>query len=93
MSSINFDNIWLLLIAVPLVIAFVIAFCIAVNKDNRNWHNVTSSVLHVLIAVLVAFSAAGTSVETVVTETHVYVLADVSYSAPRNLDKIDEYIV
>ena len=92
MSSINFDNIWLLLIAVPLVIAFVIAFCIAVNKDNRNWHNVTSSVLHVLIAVLVAFSAAGTSVETVVTETHVYVLADVSYSANRNLGKIDEYI-
>ncbi len=92
MSSINFDNIWLLLIAVPLVIAFVVSFCIVINKDNRNFHNVASSVLHILIAILVAFSAAGTSIETVVTETDVYVLADVSFSANRNLDTIDEYI-
>ncbi len=92
MSSINFDNVWLLLIAVPLVLAFAVAFCIAINKDNRNFHNVASSVLHVLIAILVAFSAAGTSIETVVTETDVYVVADVSYSSNRNLDTIDEYI-
>lgn len=92
MSSINFDNVWLLLVAVPFVLAFVIAFCLAVNKDNRNWHNVTSGILHILIAVIVAFSAAGTSIDTVMTETYVYVLADVSYSANRNLAKIDEYI-
>ncbi len=92
MSSINFDNIWLLLIAVPLVLAFVVSFCVVINKDNRNFHNVASSVLHILIAILVAFSAAGTSIETVVTQTDVYVLADVSFSANRNLDTIDGYI-
>ncbi len=92
MSSINFDNVWLLLIAVPILALLAIPFFVAVRKENKTWHNVTSSVLHVLIAFLVAFSAAGTSIETVVTKTKVYVLADVSYSANKNLDKIDEYI-
>lgn len=92
MSNINFDNPYLLLLAVPLVILFAVPFFIAVRKDNVNGHNIASSVLHVLMALLIAFAAAGTSVVTTVTETDVYVLADVSYSTQRNYDLIDEYI-
>ncbi len=92
MSSINFDNAWLLLIAVPLIAAFAIPFAIAVRKENRNGHNVASILLHVALSVVIAFAAAGTSVKTVLTETEVMVVADVSYSANRNLDKLDGII-
>lgn len=92
MSSINFDNPWLLLLALPIAAAFLVPFFIAVRKDNANGHNIASCVMHVVMAVLIAFVAAGTSVVTTVTETDVYVLADVSYSANRNLDAVDGYI-
>ena len=45
-----------------------------------------------MIVALVALAAAGTVATTVMTETHVYVVADVSYSADRNLDDVDGYI-
>ncbi len=92
MSSISFDNPWLLLIAVPILVIVLGAFFFSVRKSNRNWHNVVSCVLHVLIAACVALSAAGMNIQTVVTQTKVFVLADVSYSVNKNLDKIDEYI-
>lgn len=92
MSSISLDNAWLLLIALPLVVLTVIPFAIAVRRDNRNGHNVASCVLHILLAIIVAFAAAGVTIETTLTETNVYVLADVSYSANRNLDLVDQYI-
>ncbi len=92
MSSINFDNVYLLFIAIPLVVLFVVPFALAVRKDNANGHNITSLVLHVLMAVIIAFAAAGTSINTVLTETNVFVVADVSYSAEKNLDTIDSYI-
>ncbi len=92
MSSISFDNVWLLFIALPLVVLFAVPFVIAIRKDNLNGHNIASVALHGLMAVLIAFAAAGTQINTIVTETDVYVVADVSYSANRNLDKIDEYI-
>lgn len=92
MSSINFDNPWLLLIAVPIVALFAVPFFIAVRRDNVNGHNIASGVIHVVMALIIAFVAAGTSVVTTVTETDVYVLADVSYSATRNLDTVDDYI-
>lgn len=92
MSSINFDNAYLLLIAIPLVILLSVPFFLAVRKSNVNGHNVTSAVLHVIMALLIAFTAAGTTVITTITETDVYVVADVSYSANRNLDELDEYI-
>lgn len=92
MSSINFDNVWLLFIALPLVVLFLVPFVIAVRKDNANGHNIASMVLHVLMALLIAFAAAGTYIVTVITETDVYVVADVSYSANKNLDTIDGYI-
>ncbi len=92
MSSVNFDNPWLLLIALPLIALVAVPAFLSVGKDNRNVHNVTSSILHVLIAIFVAFSAAGTSIKSIMTETDVYVVADLSYSTRNNLDKIDEYI-
>ncbi len=92
MSSINFDNPWLLLIAIPLALLLLLPFFLTVRKGNRNFHNVTSCVLHILIAVLVAFSAAGTKIESVVTETNVYVVADLSHSSNKNLQEIDGYI-
>ncbi|MDE7076735.1 MAG: VWA domain-containing protein [Clostridia bacterium] len=92
MSSINFDNPWLLLLALPLVALFAVPFFIAVRKDNVNGHNIASGIIHVVMALIIAFVAAGTSIVTTVTETDVYVLADVSYSANRNLDTVDSYI-
>lgn len=92
MSSINFDNAYLLLIAIPLVALLSVPFFIAVRKSNVNAHNVASAVIHVIMALILAFTAAGTTVITTITETNVYVVADVSYSANRNLDKVDEYI-
>lgn len=92
MSSINFDNPYLLLIAIPLIALFAVPFAIAVRKDNVNAHNVAAGVLHIIMSLLIAFAAAGTSIVTTITETDVYVLADVSYSASRNLDTVDGYI-
>lgn len=92
MNSISLDNAYLLLIAVPLIVLFTVPFALAVGKENRNAHNITSQILHVLMAVIIAFAAAGLRVTTILTETDVYVVADVSYSAKRNLDTIDRYI-
>ncbi|MDE6690753.1 MAG: VWA domain-containing protein, partial [Clostridia bacterium] len=92
MSSINFDNAWLLLLALPLVVLFVIPYAIAVRRDNLNGHNIASGIIHIIMALLIAFAAAGTSIVTTVTETNVYVVADVSHSAEKNLGAIDGYI-
>ena len=92
MSSINFVNAYWLLLAIPLVVLFAVPFFLAVRRDNVNGHNIASGVMHVVMALLLAFSAAGTNVVTTLTETDVYVLADVSYSSNRNLDQIDDYI-
>lgn len=92
MSSISFDNAYLLLIAIPIVVLLAVPFFLAVKKENANVHNITSGVLHLLMGLCIAFALAGTTVETTITETDVYVLADVSYSSEKNLDTIDNYI-
>ena len=92
MSSINFDNPYLLFLAIPIAALFIIPFAIAIRKYNLNGHNVASGVIHIVMALIIAFVAAGTSIVTTVTETNVYVVADVSYSANRNLETIDRYI-
>lgn len=92
MSNINFDNPYLLLIAVPLVVLFALPFALAIRKENVNGHNVASMALHVVMAVVIAFAAAGTTIRTVLTETDVYIVADVSYSTNAKLDTIDAYI-
>ena len=92
MRNISFDNPWLLLLAVPLLAAVIVPYCIAIRKDNKNAHTVTSLILHLLIIALVVPALAGMASVTVMTKTEVYVVADVSYSSNRNLDLLDTYI-
>ena len=92
MRNISFDNPYWLLIAIPLLAAVLIPYFISVSKDNRTKGWVASLIIHVVIIVSIALSAAGLVHTTVMTRTKVYVVADVSYSSERNLDEIDEYI-
>ncbi len=92
MNSINFDSPWLLIIAIPLLLMVIVSFIISVRKDNKTVHNVTSFIIHILIVIIVSLCAAKTSYERIITETNIYVLADVSYSSNKSLDLIDEYI-
>ena len=92
MSNINFDNAWWLLLAVPLIALVTVGFAVVTRKENVNGHSIASYVMHILMAVIVAFAAAGTTFTSVLTETNVYVVADLSYSANKSLDAIDGYI-
>ena len=92
MRNISFDNPWLLLLALPLLAAVLVPYFIAIRKDNKNGHTVTSLILHVLIIALVVPALAGMASVTVMTRTEVYVVADVSYSSNRSLEQIDSYI-
>ncbi len=92
MKSISFDNPYWLLIAIPLLAAVLIPYFISVSKDNKTKGWLASLVIHIVIVVSIALAAAGLVHTTVMTRTKVYVVADVSYSASRNFDKIDEYI-
>lgn len=92
MRNISFDNPWLLLLALPLLAAVIVPYCIAIGKDNKNGHTFTSLILHILIISLIVPALAGMASVTVMTQTEVYVVADVSYSANRNLSQIDDYI-
>lgn len=88
MSNISFANPWLLFLLIPLFALAVVPFCIAVRRDNRNGHNIASLVIHLVFCVCFTFAVSGMKYESVVTETNVYVLADISYSADRNLDDV-----
>ena len=92
MRSVNFDNPYLLLLAIPLLLLVIIPFVIAIRKENRQKSAVASLILHIVIVCLVTLAAAGTKITTVLTETTVYVVADVSYSSERELDRVDGYI-
>ncbi len=92
MKNISFDNPYLLLLAIPLVLVLVIPYFISRSKDNRSPRWLASLIIHLTIAAAFALAAAGLVHTTVMTRTKVYILADVSYSSNRNLDKIDEYI-
>ena len=92
MRNISFDNpLWLLLL-VPLAIGVLVPFFIAIRKDNKSKSVVTSLMIHIVILALIGLAVAGTVITTVMTETHVVIVADVSYSTERNLDEVDEYI-
>ena len=92
MRNISFDNPYLLLLLIPILAIISIPYFIAVRRDNRSPGTVASFVIHIVICFLVVFAAAGTVITTVMTETNVYIVADVSYSSNENLDKIDAYI-
>lgn len=82
----------LLIVAIPLIVLFTVAFALVTRKENANGHSTASYVLHIVLAIIIGFAAAGTSWITTLTETNVYVVADVSYSANKNLDEIDNII-
>ncbi len=92
MKNISFDNPYLLLLIIPLAACILVPYFIVKNKDNRSTPWLVSVVAHVVIVTLAALAIAGLSSVAVLSETTVYVLADVSHSSERNLDKIDEYI-
>lgn len=82
----------MLLIAIPLLAIVLVPFFIAIRKDNKTKGTIASLIFHILIVICVSLCAGGLISTTVMTETHVYVVADVSYSANRNLDEINQYI-
>ena len=92
MSNINFANPWLLLLGIVFALVAIVPYVWAVKKENKTKNNFISFSCHLIISILLTFTIAHTTYEYVITETNVYVLADVSYSSKENLDKIDEYI-
>ena len=92
MKNISFDNPYWLLLAIPLLLLLFIPYFIAKSKDNKSRSWTASLIIHLIIIISVTLAAAGMIHTTVMTRTKVYIVADVSYSANRNLDKIDEYI-
>ena len=92
MTNISFDNPHFLLIAIPLLALIFIPFFISFRKQNRDKHVIASLILHLLMIVCVTLAAGGLSATRIVTETNVYVVADVSYSSHLNLDEVDGYI-
>ncbi len=92
MKNISFDNPYLLLLLIPLVLIVVIPFLIAIKKENRTRGTVIAMVCHLAIVVLATLAIAGMKHTTVMTKTEMYVLADVSYSTSGKTDVIDGYI-
>lgn len=92
MNNISFDNPWLLFIALPLIAAVLIPFFITVRRDNANFHNVAAVSLNIIVCLCLTLVISGMTFETVITETNVYVLADVSYSSEHSLDKVQENV-
>ncbi len=92
MKNINFDNPLYLLFLIPLLLLIVVPYAISVGKENRNWHIVTSFVIHIAISCMVVLAVVGTTYTTVITKTEVYFVADVSGSSRDNLDTVDAYI-
>lgn len=86
------EPLMLLIVALPLVVLFIVPFALVTRKENANGHSIASFVMHILLAFIIGFAAAGTSWVTTLTETNVYVVADVSYSANKNLNEIDNII-
>ncbi len=92
MKNISFDNPYLLLLLIPLLLFIVIPIIITIRRENRSRSVFISLGLHILISICLTLAIAGTAYTTVITETEVYVVADVSHSSSLNLDIIDEYI-
>ncbi len=92
MKNISFDNPYLLLVFIPLLLCIIIPIIIAIRKENRHRSVFISTALHILICLCATLALAGMIYTTVMTETQVVVVADVSYSANRNLDVVDGYI-
>ncbi len=92
MRNISFDNPYLLLILIPLLALILVPIFIAIRKENNSKSVMASLILHIAIALCISLALGGMILTTVMTKTQVIVLADVSYSANRNLEEVDQYI-
>lgn len=92
MININFDNPYLLLLIIPLAALVLVPYFIAIRKENKSIASTVALITHLITVVIVILAAAGMSNVTVITETEVLVVADVSYSADGSLDTVDQYI-
>ncbi|MGM9642879.1 MAG: VWA domain-containing protein [Eubacteriales bacterium] len=92
MRNISFDNPWWLLLLIPLALGVIIPYAVAVNRDNKSKSTVASLIIHIIIVLLIGLGVAGTVITSVMTQTQIIVVADVSHSAERSLDDIDAYI-
>ncbi len=92
MKNISFDNPYLLLVLIPLLLFIIVPICWAIRKENRSKSVVASTVLHIVIALCISLALGGMIYTRVNTKTQVYVVADVSYSSNRNLEQVDAYI-
>lgn len=75
-----------------MAVLILVPFFIAIKKGSFSFKNIASLVLHLIICVLVTLVLAGMTLEIVITETNVYVVADVSYSSHEMLEQEDSYI-
>ena len=80
MINISFDNPLLLLLLIPMLALILVPYFIAIRKENKSRAGVIALALHIVIIILVVLAAAGMSNVTVITETELYVVADVSDS-------------
>ncbi len=92
MRNISFDNPWWLLLLIPLALGVIIPYAVAVRRDNKSKSTVASLIIHLIIVLLIGLGVAGTVITSVMTQTQIIVVADVSHSAERSLDDIDTYI-
>lgn len=92
MININFDNPYLLLLIIPLAALVLVPYFIAIRKENKSRASTIALAVHLAIVLLAVLAVAGMSNVTVITKTEVYVVADISYSADKSLDLVDEYI-
>lgn len=92
MINISFDNPYLLLLIIPLAALVIVPYCIAIRKENKSKASTFALICHLVIVVIVTLAAAGMSNVTVITETELYVLADVSASTDSAVDFIDDCI-
>lgn len=92
MKNVSFDNPYLLLLLIPVAVLLTIPSIIAMVKGIKTKSVVISFIIHMVIAIAAVLALAGMKTETVITKTEIYVVADVSYSANKSLDKIDEYV-
>lgn len=92
MKNISFDNPYLLLLIIPLLLCIIVPIIIAIRKENKSKSVFISMALHIVISICITLALGGMIYTTVMTETQVIVVADVSYSANRNLERIDTLI-
>ena len=92
MINISFDNPYLLLLFIPLAALVIVPYCIAIRKENKSKASTFALIIHLIIVLITVLAVAGMSNVTVITETEVYVLADVSASTSDKIDVIDDYI-